>query len=77
MTHGVFDKRGNVILRTESECAAFTLAMSRQIQGELTTVLLDGEREVLFAPRLGYGKRAQTALELEARHVAVTQDKRQ
>lgn len=62
--HGVYDERGTLIHETGSEMRAFVLAMERQAGGKLTTVLIGGKAEVLFAPVMSSRfKRAPTALE--------------
>jgi hypothetical protein len=70
MSHGVYDERGQLILTTGSEMRAFLLALDRQTQGKLTTVLIGGSAEVLFAPTRTGTQNAETAVELEARMAA-------
>lgn len=73
--HGVYDERGELILATESETLAFATAMRRQAVGELTTILLGGSAEVMFAPVLQQGaNRAETAVEYQARMNSVVKE---
>jgi hypothetical protein len=74
MPHGVYDERGELVLSTESECLAFATAMRRQSNGQLTTVLIGGSAEVLFAPSSPVGARAETALEYQARMNSVVKE---
>lgn len=67
MAHSIFDERGELVHQTESDIAAFAYCLQRQHAGKLTTVLLASGAEVMFAPFMLAGKRAETALEYKTR----------